>query len=334
MNKNLYEAIGVRPDATTDQIEAACLALGAKSLSAHSAGDPAAGEHLKEIEQAFETLSDADRRSAYDVSLHSADGAGSYVSSATSKAHSYRTIIGGWIARYLNRFDGRAKTVLHGCLLLFIGISAILGMYFGEEWALRYRYFRYTDAIYNLDFDRSYNYLSPNTKDAATKEDWGGYWLKNSNMQVTERYRSAKIDGALGIGTIWSIIVVGGKDTNINAQKWVKLKGTWYRDYLFDKPESKVFSNASLRKQKRQAEFDEVIEKVRVAVYLYVPQFLDLYWAPQKVAACGEVAERLDSGAYRNVRKFIVRPNDKTAPLVFEDDDRYSSLANTYACNR
>jgi curved DNA-binding protein CbpA len=67
MNKNLYETIGVRPDATTEQIEAACLRLGEQYRDRQNLTD--AAEKFAEVERAYEMLADPVCRAAYDRSI-------------------------------------------------------------------------------------------------------------------------------------------------------------------------------------------------------------------------------------------------------------------------
>ncbi len=69
MNRTLYEVIGVKPTATREEIEAACVALGQQFSPETNAGNVTAHERFSEIEAAYETLIDQTRRAAYDEGL-------------------------------------------------------------------------------------------------------------------------------------------------------------------------------------------------------------------------------------------------------------------------
>lgn len=65
MARRLYEVIGVDPDATTKRIVDACLQLGEQYKKQGNVGD--AAEKFAEVKQAYETLTDPERRRAYDA---------------------------------------------------------------------------------------------------------------------------------------------------------------------------------------------------------------------------------------------------------------------------
>jgi DnaJ-class molecular chaperone len=67
--KTLYDVIDVRPDATKQEIEAACLALGDRYHPERNAADPQALARFGEIEQAFAILTDDVARKGYDEEL-------------------------------------------------------------------------------------------------------------------------------------------------------------------------------------------------------------------------------------------------------------------------
>ena len=67
--KNYYEILGVDKNATPEQIKAAYRKLAMKYHPDRNQGDEAAAEKFKEINEAHETLSDEQKRAAYDYEL-------------------------------------------------------------------------------------------------------------------------------------------------------------------------------------------------------------------------------------------------------------------------
>ncbi len=67
--KNYYEILGVDKKATPDEIKSAYRKLAMKYHPDRNQGDPAAAEKFKEINEANETLSDEQKRAAYDYEL-------------------------------------------------------------------------------------------------------------------------------------------------------------------------------------------------------------------------------------------------------------------------
>lgn len=66
MERSLYEVLGVNPSASAEEIEAACIKLGEQFSPERNKGNLTATIRFKEIEQAYETLSDPEKRAAYD----------------------------------------------------------------------------------------------------------------------------------------------------------------------------------------------------------------------------------------------------------------------------
>lgn len=67
--KNLYEVLGVSEEATEEQIRSAYKKLAIKFHPDKNPGDAAAEERFKELTQAYEVLTDAKKRQAYDQRL-------------------------------------------------------------------------------------------------------------------------------------------------------------------------------------------------------------------------------------------------------------------------
>ena len=74
--KNYYETLGVEKNATPEQIKAAYRKLAMKYHPDRNQGDEAAAEKFKEINEAHETLSDQQKRAAYDYELEHPDMGG------------------------------------------------------------------------------------------------------------------------------------------------------------------------------------------------------------------------------------------------------------------
>lgn len=68
--KTHYDLIGVKKDATQDEIRKAYLALAKKLHPDKTGGDKAAETELKEINAAYDTLKDKRKRAEYDLSLN------------------------------------------------------------------------------------------------------------------------------------------------------------------------------------------------------------------------------------------------------------------------
>ena len=75
-----YKVLGVSPNATDDEIKAAYRELAKKYHPDSNEGNASAAEHFKEVNEAYDVLSDEKKRKLYDQFGHAAfeEGAGNY----------------------------------------------------------------------------------------------------------------------------------------------------------------------------------------------------------------------------------------------------------------
>lgn len=73
IKESLYEVVGVGQNATREEIEAACLALGERYRPDRNSNSPGAAAKFAAVENAYKVLSDPVRRAEYDNSLSDLD---------------------------------------------------------------------------------------------------------------------------------------------------------------------------------------------------------------------------------------------------------------------
>ena len=90
-----YEVLGVARDAGPDEIKRAYRTLARKFHPDANPGDPATEEHFKEISRAYETLSDPEKRSRYDMFGDERVGAGGFTADFGGISDMFATFFGG-----------------------------------------------------------------------------------------------------------------------------------------------------------------------------------------------------------------------------------------------
>ena len=73
--KDYYEVLGVNRDASDEEIKKAYRKLAMKHHPDRNPDNPKAEDHFKEAKEAYEVLSDAQKRAAYDQYGHAASDA-------------------------------------------------------------------------------------------------------------------------------------------------------------------------------------------------------------------------------------------------------------------
>lgn len=93
--RDYYEVLGVGKTASADEIKSAYRRLALKYHPDKNPGDKAAEEKFKEAAEAYEVLSDAQKRAAYDRHGHAAVGGGTHFRSADDIFGAFRDIFDG-----------------------------------------------------------------------------------------------------------------------------------------------------------------------------------------------------------------------------------------------
>ena len=96
MKKDFYEILGVSKSSTQDEIKKAYRKVAMQFHPDRNPGDKASEEKFKEAAEAYEILSDSDKRAQYDRFGHNAfsqgrGGGGTFVSDGTSFSVATRT---------------------------------------------------------------------------------------------------------------------------------------------------------------------------------------------------------------------------------------------------
>ena len=97
--KNLYDVLGVPESASEDDIKKAYRRLARQHHPDRNPGDKAAEEKFKEVQEAYETLSDPDKRKAYDFRRRNPGGFGGFEDVFTRSGGRYRSNAEGTFVR-------------------------------------------------------------------------------------------------------------------------------------------------------------------------------------------------------------------------------------------
>ena len=107
MKKDYYEVLGVNRDAADDEIKKAYRKLAMKHHPDRNPDNPKAEDHFKEAKEAYEVLSDAQKRAAYDQYGHAASEGGMGGGAGGAAGFDFSDIFGDIFG------GGRARSTVH-----------------------------------------------------------------------------------------------------------------------------------------------------------------------------------------------------------------------------
>ena len=124
------------------------------------------------------------------------------------------------------------------CTVAVCTIAVVLAVNFTDYGNLRYHYWRYTTANEDIQFDKSYQYLTSATRQRLSLPEWLSKWESSTDMRHTEVYKSVTFSGDGRSARVLSVIEFEGKRSGLNYQTWVKEDEAWFRGYVNDNPEA------------------------------------------------------------------------------------------------
>ena len=127
--RDFYEILGVSKSASADEIKKSYRKVAMQYHPDRNPGDKAAEEKFKEAKEAYEMLSDANKRAAYDrfghagvVNMGSGDGAGGFVALLGG------ALTGGLVeAERFAGHEGRAVDGLAGQVNVGVAVGGVIG---------------------------------------------------------------------------------------------------------------------------------------------------------------------------------------------------------------
>lgn len=123
--------------------------------------------------------------------------------------------------------------------VLFLSIATALALLIVSDYGrLRWQYWNYVGSLESLNFEKSYEYLSPATKQQVSSSVWRAYWEKGSDLRVTDKFGSVEFSADGTRARVQSRRIFDGAEAILNYQNWIKLNGKWYRDFVHDAPEA------------------------------------------------------------------------------------------------
>lgn len=124
------------------------------------------------------------------------------------------------------------------CTVAVCTIAVVLAVNFTDYGNLRYRYWRYITAFEDIQFDKSYQYLTSATRQKMSLPEWLSMWESSTDMRQTAVYKSVTFSGDGRSARVLSVTTFEGKHAGLNYQTWVKEGDAWFRGYVNDQPEA------------------------------------------------------------------------------------------------
>ncbi|MDR2508364.1 MAG: molecular chaperone DnaJ [Candidatus Accumulibacter sp.] len=135
--RDFYEALGVNRDASEDEIKKAYRKLAMKYHPDRNSGDPKAEETFKEIKEAYEILSDGQKRAAYDQFGHAGVDPQAGMGSGFGGAGAFSDAFGGIFDEIFGARRGNRSNVYRGADLRYNIEITLEQAAFGTETKIR-----------------------------------------------------------------------------------------------------------------------------------------------------------------------------------------------------